>query len=245
MQLLAGVLVPDAGQVSLDDQLQCLESSAAARRAGVALVPQEAELACHLNVAENILLGCEPTRHGLIHRSTLREKAAQALEQVVAHERWIDCRRLAGDLSPSERQLVVIARAIVQDNLRVLIFDEPTSSLTAADVKQLFAVISRLKQRGIAILYVSHFLEEVLSVADRYCVLRDGNLVGSGKIADTSATELVTLMAGTVVTQRAHRAAADRGRYPPWTATRPRLCGFSKRTSVRFVDLLPQGLESC
>lgn len=212
MKLLAGVLRPDAGQITLENQWHRPDNPAASRRAGVALVPQEAELAPHLSVAENILLGREPKRHGFIHWAALREQAEEALEQVAAHGRPIDCRRCARDLSPSERQLVVIARALSQSNLRVLIFDEPTSSLTTADVKQLFAVISGLKQRGIAILYVSHFLEEVLTIADRYCVLRDGRSVGSGNVAQTSAAELVTMMAGAAVAQRKHRAATDQGR---------------------------------
>jgi ribose transport system ATP-binding protein len=211
MKLLAGALQPDAGEITLANQPHHPANTRAARAAGVALVPQEAELVSHLSVAENVLLGREPTRKGLIHWSALRKQAEQALQQVSSHDRPIDGRRRASDLSPSERQCVVIARALALTNLRVLIFDEPTSSLTSADATQLFAVIARLKQQGIAILYVSHFLEEVLSIADRYCVLRDGRHVGAGWIAETSATDLVTLMAGTTIAQRSHRAATELG----------------------------------
>ncbi len=211
MKVLAGVTEPDAGQITIESSPHRPENPAAARLAGVAIVPQEAELAPHLSVAENILLGCEPTRRGLIHRSAMYEQAKRALEQVTTKERSIDCRRLARDLSPSERQQVVIARAFAQSNLRILIFDEPTSSLTAADAKRLFEVIQRLKQQGIAILYVSHFLEEVMSIADRYCVLRDGRLVDQGMIADTTATALVAKMAGTDVAERKRREFINRG----------------------------------
>ncbi len=211
MRMLAGVTMPDSGEITLENRAYCPENPAAARMAGVALVPQEAELAPHLSVAENVLLGCEPVRRSFIYWSALHEQAERALEQVTSKERSIDCRRRSMDLSPSERQLVVIARAVAQTNLRMLIFDEPTSSLTAADVKRLFEVIQRLKQRGIAILYVSHFLEEILTIADRYCVLRDGRSVGQGSIADTTATELVAKMAGKEVVERKRRQAVGRG----------------------------------
>ena len=211
MKLLAGALTPDAGDVALAERPHQPDNPAAARRAGVALVPQESELAPHLSVAENIMLGREPTRFGFIDGEAMRERAEDALREVTTRERPIDCTRRAMALSPSERQLVMIARAVAQTNLRVLIFDEPTSSLTAADVAQLFAVIRRLRRRGIAVLYVSHFLEEVLAIADRYCVLRDGRSVGHGSISGTSAAELVALMAGATVAERSPRAANQPG----------------------------------
>jgi ribose transport system ATP-binding protein len=211
MKVLAGVTPPDAGAIILDKQPHSPENPAAARMAGVALVPQEAELAPHLSVGENIVLGREPTRRGFIQWQSLYKQAARALELVTSKERSIDCRRRARDLSPSERQLVVIARAFALANLRILIFDEPTSSLTAADAKRLFEVIQRLKQQRIVILYVSHFLEEVLTIADRYCVLRDGRLVAHGSISDTTATELVTKMAGKDVAERKRRQVINHG----------------------------------
>ena len=231
MKLLAGALKADAGYITLADKQYHPEDPATARQAGVAIVPQESELAPHLSVAENILLGCEPTRFGIVQRSELRTQAEQALRQVVAQEHSIDCKRQAGDLSPSERQLVTIARALAQTNLRVLIFDEPTSSLTSADVAQLFAIISRLKQRGIAVLYVSHFLEEVLTIADRYCVIRDGRIVGRGAIAETNASELVSLMAGAAVVQRSRRIVNETG--PVMLEVR----GLSGLRSPNEVDL--------
>lgn len=209
MKLLAGAVKPDCGMMLLGNRPYCPANTAAARQAGVALVPQEAELALHLSVAENVLLGREPTRKWLIHWPRLRQQAEQALLQVAAQERPIEGRRRASDLSPSERQRVVIARALAATNLRVIIFDEPTSSLTAADVKQLFAVIAGLRQQGLIIIYVSHFLEEVLAIADRYCVLRDGRVVGTGLIGKTTANELVNQMAGMEVAERSRRAIAE------------------------------------
>ncbi len=212
MKALAGAAKPDTGQMLLGNREFAPKSPAAAREAGVALVPQEPELAQHLSVAENVMLGCEPARWGLVERRALRARAEAALKQVTGNARTLDASRKARDLSASERQQVTIARALAQPNLRVLIFDEPTSSLTAADVEHLFEIIARLKERGIIVLYVSHFLEEVMRVADRYCVLRDGRLVASGAIAETSASELVQKMAGSTVSESMKRAHGKPGR---------------------------------
>jgi ribose transport system ATP-binding protein len=133
------------------------------------------------------------------------------LREVSPDEHLIDLRQRADSLGPSDRQRVVIARALSQENLRLLIFDEPTSSLTAADSQRLFAVIHRLKQRGLTILYVSHFLEEVLTIADEYVVLRDGKSVAHGDVAGTTAAQLVTLMAGAAAADRARRTERQVG----------------------------------
>ena len=212
MRLLAGAIRPDTGEMVLEDRPFSPKSPADGREKGVALVPQEPELAMHLSVAENVMLGCEPTRMGFVDRGTLRANAEAALKQVTGGAEAIDCRRGAFELSPSERQQVTIARALAQPNLRVLIFDEPTSSLTATDIEHLFAIVTRLKAEGIIILYVSHFLEEVLRIADRYYVLRDGQQVASGSIAETTASALVEKMAGAVVGEAVQRVSRERGK---------------------------------
>jgi ribose transport system ATP-binding protein len=212
MRLLAGAIRPDTGEMVLDERPFSPKSPADGRENGVALVPQEPELAMHLSVAENVMLGCEPTRMGFVDRGTLRANAEVALKQVTGGAEALDCRRAAFELSPSERQQVTIARALAQPNLRVLIFDEPTSSLTATDIEHLFAVVTRLKAEGIIILYVSHFLEEVLRIADRYYVLRDGQQVASGSIAETTASALVEKMAGAVVGEAVQRVSRKRGK---------------------------------
>lgn len=206
MKILAGALQPDSGEIMLAGEVLRPNSPAAAMQAGVAFVPQESELVPHLSVADNVLLGREPTRAKIIDGTRLRELAELALSHVTTDEHPIDVRQLAGTLGPSDRHRVVIARALSQLDLRLLIFDEPTSSLSASDADRLFSVIERLRQRGLTILYVSHFLEEVLRIADRYVVLRDGKSVAQGKIAETSAVALVSLMAGeTAVTLQAAR----------------------------------------
>ena len=211
MRLLAGVLQPDSGTLQLAGAAFHPKHPAAAMRAGVALVPQESELVPHLSIAENILLGREPTRAALIDRTRLRDLAGRALAEVATDGQQLDLAQRADTLGPSDRQRVVIARALSQANLRLLIFDEPTSSLSAADTRRLFSVIARLKARGLTVLYVSHFLEEVLTISDRYVVLRDGKSVARGNIADTTATELVTLMAGAAAVDRTKRAKREIG----------------------------------
>lgn len=212
MHILAGLEQADAGEVQLADGRRSPKTPEQARRRGVALVPQEPELAHHLSVEENIVLGSEPGRFGFIDRRRMRERAEAVLAQVAHDDEVIDPTRSAASLAPSERQRVVIARALCVASPRVLILDEPSSSLTARDVEQLFVVITRLKQQGLAILYVSHFLEEVVRLADRYTVLRDGRVAGNGAIAEATPDGLIKLMAGASVMARERRAKASPGK---------------------------------
>jgi len=202
MNILAGAFAPDAGTVELDGVAHAPKGPLAARDAGIAMVHQELSLCPHLTVAENILLGMEPTRFGLVDRKAVRERAERALAEVAPEGAESDERTgihvdaLVGDLPPSARQLVEIARALAHPACRVLVLDEPTSSLTARDTERLFAVIRRLRESGRTVLYISHFLEEVLAIADRYTVLRDGETVASGDVRGTSVGTLVEKMAG-------------------------------------------------
>ncbi len=211
MKILSGSVRPDEGRIELVGRTHAPASPDEARRAGVAIVPQEPELAPHLTVGENVVLGCEPARWGVVLRGQAHEIATRALVQVAHDGGHIDPRRLASSLSPSERQRVVIARALAVAAPRVLILDEPTSSLTAADVEQLFSVIEKLRERGLSVLYVSHFLEEVLRISDRYTVLRDGRFVGTGAIRGTDSDQLVRLMAGEAVKQRQRTIRREAG----------------------------------
>jgi len=193
MKVLSGALRPDAGQMSLDGRPFTPSDPLAARAAGVAMIYQELNLAPHLTVEQNVTLGIERHTAGLIHRSALRRRIAETLRHLNRPDIRPDVpvRRL----SPAERQLVEIARALMTD-ARVLVMDEPTSSLGLADIEQLFGVIERLRAGGVAIVYISHFLEEVQRVAQRYTVLRDGRNVGSGLIGEVTLTRLVELMIG-------------------------------------------------
>ena len=165
-----------------------------ARKAGVAMIYQELSLAPHLSVMDNIALGVEPQaqraslapRHR--HRDAVRRIARAALEQLGHAD--IPVEAPVGGLSPAAQQLVEIARALAF-GCRVLVLDEPTSSLAHGDVRKLFELIRRLKRQGLAIVYISHFIEEVTQVSDRFVVLRDGRNAGEGATPPTSGDGIV------------------------------------------------------
>jgi len=210
MQLLAGALHPDAGWLELDGQPYAPRGPLDARRRGVAIVHQELSLCPHMSVAENVVLGSEPRRLGVFSRARARERAARALALVCDGEFSPGLDTKVAELSPAERQRVEIARALDQDDCRLLIVDEPTSSLGEDDVERLFATLRRLRERGLSVLYVSHFLEEVRRIAQSYSVLRDGTAVAHGVLCDVDNDALVAAMAGrSVVTHARHRRASS------------------------------------
>ena len=193
MAILSGALQPDAGTMTIDGRPYAPRSPIEARRAGVAMIYQELSLAPHLSVMENILLGAEPMRFGLVDRGRMREIARDALRQL-GHED-ISPDAPVSSLSVAAQQLVEIARALAI-GCRVLVLDEPTSSLGLDDVRRLFALLERLKAQGHAVVYISHFIEEVKTITDRFVVLRDGRNAGDGTTATTANDAIVALMVG-------------------------------------------------
>lgn len=193
MKILSGAVQPDAGEFEFAGRPFAPNGPAAARRAGVAMIYQELSLAPDLSVEDNILLGREVHRGGILNRSAQRRIVQAALETLGHGD--LRPETLVRDLSPGVRQLVEIARAIAAD-ARVIVFDEPTSSLTRHDVERLFTVIDKIRARGIAVIYISHFLEEVRRVCERYTVLRDGAVAGSGSLTGVSEAQIVALMVG-------------------------------------------------
>lgn len=210
MKLLSGAETPDAGELRLDGAVFRPASPEAARRAGVSIVYQEPLFCADLTVRENILLGSEPTRGGLIDAAKSRSVAQRALEQVGLDAAAVMQLRM-GNLAPADRQLVSIARALSNEDCKVLILDEPTSALTGADTERLFHIVRRLAERGVTVLYISHFLEEVERIASEYTVLRDGRSVATGKVAETTREQLVSLMAGRAVSELFPRSARAPG----------------------------------
>jgi ribose transport system ATP-binding protein len=208
MKILSGAYGADAGTMNLSGLPYLPENPHDARLKGVAMIYQELNLALHLSAQENILLGAESARAGWIDRKTSRERAQAALAQL-GHE-GLDLDRLAGDFSIAEQQIIEIARALLISP-QVLIMDEPTSSLTQADTEKLFATITRLRARGVSIIYISHFLEECRLIADRYTVLKDGETVGSGEMSGASLDHIVTLMTGREVKELYPRTAHPMG----------------------------------
>jgi ribose transport system ATP-binding protein len=211
MQILAGALRADRGRMVLDGAEYSPSDPIEARSHGVAIVHQEPALCAHLSVGENILLGVEPTRFGLIDAGSAAERVARALDAIGGAQGGAPpARLLASSLSPAQQQLVAIARALGQKNCRLLILDEPTSRLSATEIERLFVVLARLRQDGMTILFVSHQLEEVQRIADRFTLLRDGATVVSGSVANVTTAELVRAMAG----PRASVSAAKRTQRP-------------------------------
>jgi ribose transport system ATP-binding protein len=193
MKILSGAHTPDSGRIELDGQPFVSTNPLHARRSGIAMIYQELNLAPHLSVEENIMLGEEPSAFGWINRLKRRERARAALAEL--HHEGIPLDTPVGTRPIAEQQIVEIARALLGQP-KVLIMDEPTSSLSEVDTQNLFAVIRRLSARGVSIIYISHFLEECQEVCDRYTVLRDGESVGTGKMADASIDDIIRLMVG-------------------------------------------------
>ncbi len=210
MKILSGSLRPDRGALVLDGEPFSPADPLSARRAGVAIVHQELSICPHLSVAENVLLGAETSRFGFVSPKSGLERVERAFSLITRGGCAIDPFARAGTLSAAEQQLVEIARALSHERCRLLILDEPTSSLGVDDAERLFDAIRGLRERGIAIVYISHFLEEVRRIADDYTVLCDGRSVAAGAVADTTNEALVVAMAGQAVGARA-RAERTRG----------------------------------
>lgn len=193
MKVLSGAYRADAGSIELEGQPFVPQNPLHARRCGIEMIYQELNLAPHLSVEENILLGSEPARFGFLRRAARRETARKALAEL-RHES-IPLHPPIHSLTIAEQQVAEIARALIGQP-KVIIMDEPTSSLTRADMENLISVISKLRQRGVSIVYISHFLEECQRVCDRYTVLRDGESVGTGEMRSAKLSEIIRLMIG-------------------------------------------------
>jgi ribose transport system ATP-binding protein len=196
MNVLSGALRPDSGTMQLNGKAYLPLNTLDARRNGIALIHQELSLAPHLSVAENILMGMESSRFGFIDRKRLNERALEVLKNFQHSE--FSPESIVGNLSIAAQQVVEICRAIAA-NARIILMDEPTSSLPRDDVRQLFALIRKLKNDGISIVYISHFLEEIREIADSFTVLRDGKTVAGGKLAEAPDELLISRMVGRAV----------------------------------------------
>jgi ribose transport system ATP-binding protein len=215
--------------MQLDGQPYAPNGPLDARSRGVAIVYQELTLAPHLSVAENIMLGHQPRRCGFVRHHQQQDIARAALKRLgVSH---IDVNSPAGSLPIAAQQLVEIARALTTQP-KLLILDEPTSSLTTADIEHLFSVVRQLKSEGVSIIYISHFLEECRAIADRFAVLRDGASVASGRMSEVSEADLIRHMVGRDVTDIYPRSVHNIGE--PVLELR-QIAGASKPTSASLV----------
>jgi ABC-type sugar transport system ATPase subunit len=191
-KILAGIHTPDAGRVFLHGREVQFESPRDALAAGVGMVHQELAFCENLSVAENLCLGQLPTRSGLLDRDAMAARAKAMLAEIGT---TLDVWRPVGSLTIAQQQMVQIAMA-VSGGARIIIFDEPTSSLSQVEADRLYALIGRLKERGVACIYVSHRMPEVFRLCDTVSVLRDGLHVGTQSIAGLSEADLVQMMIG-------------------------------------------------
>jgi len=194
MNILGGVLSPDAGEIRLAGRKLSIPTPAASRKLGISFIHQELNLVNDLRVYENFFLGAElRTALGFVDVTAMCAKTRSILAQL---DVTIDPRELVGNLDSSYKQVVEIGRALLQ-NAKILIMDEPTTSLTEHEIRHLFSVMRALREQGVAVIFISHKLKEVLSVCDSYTVLRDGSLAATGKVRDgVTEEDLARLMVG-------------------------------------------------
>ena len=193
MTILAGTQVPDGGHLFVDDRPVEIPDRGAAERLGISIVFQELSLVSNLSIADNVFAARQPV--GFLNLVRQRELYARTQVVLDRFNLGLSARTLVGALPTASRQVVEIAKALSFD-ARVLILDEPTSSLTQNEAQRLFAVIRQLRAEGMGIFYISHHLDEVFDIADRISVLRDGKHVGTLQTAETNEAEIVRLMVG-------------------------------------------------
>lgn len=191
-KILAGLYQPDGGHVEIDKVSRCFRSPIEAQKAGVAIVHQELSLCANLSVAENICLSHLPNRAGRVDWLKMYQKAQSYLDEIGAD---CDVSEDLGRLSTGQTQMVQIAAALAT-GARILVMDEPTSSLSIAETERLEKLISRLRQRGVTIIYVSHRMDEIFRLCDSVSVLRDGQHVATMPVAEIKENELIQLMIG-------------------------------------------------
>ena len=199
MKIISGAVARDAGQILIDGTAVGIANPRHAQSLGIGIIYQEFNLIPHLTAGENILLGREPKlAPGIIDQRRLMRDAQRQLDALGVA---IAARAMVGRLSVAQQQMVEVAKALSLD-ARVLIMDEPTSALTAQEIKELFAAIRALKARGVAIVYISHRMEELFAIGDRVTVLRDGRHAGTRRTGETTMAELVRLMVGRDLTEQ-------------------------------------------
>jgi ribose transport system ATP-binding protein len=199
MKILSGAYSTDSGSILIDDEAVSIRSTREAEALGIAIIHQELNMIPQLSVMDNLFLGREPNRFGVIERSRMRGESASSLSKVGAGQ--IDMNRTAETLSIGLQQLVEIAKALSL-NARVLIMDEPTASLTDREIGTLFEIMTDLKSRGVGIVYVSHRMEEIFKICDKISVLRDGHFVGERVVSETGFDEVVRMMVGRELEER-------------------------------------------
>ena len=214
LKILSGDYQPDEGTIEIGGTPVAFATPFDSRAAGLRVIAQEPEIVPFVSVAENIYVGALPGRRGTVSQKQLLERARADLERF-GFERFLDPATRGIDLSPAQRQMVEIVRALIGDP-QVICFDEPTSSLSDTETSVLFDLIVRLRDEGRAIGYVSHRMREIFQIADTVTVLRDGRLIGSREISETSVGEVVRMMVGRDLSTMFERTDTSWAR-SPWS----------------------------
>ncbi|MRH44541.1 ATP-binding cassette domain-containing protein [Aquibacillus halophilus] len=210
MNILGGVHQPDDGQIKLDGQSSKMENPRISQEHGVSFIHQELNVVTDLTIYENMFLGSElRNKWGMLDVKEMSRQTNEVLSKLGVH---ISPKTYVRELETSYKQMIEIAKALLRDS-KIIIMDEPTTSLTDNEVNQLFELMRSLKKSGVSIIYISHKLKEIKSVCDRYTVLRDGDLVGDGRMQDTNLEEITQLMVGKSVSTDAfhHRKSTSEG----------------------------------
>lgn len=208
MKILSGVYQKDSGTIHIfGKEVQDLNPKKA-QELGVAIIHQELNLCGHLTVAENIFLGHEAMKKGLLSDKEMRLKAKKVLDELNMD---ISADAVVGDLAVSKQQMIEIAKAL-SINAKILIMDEPTSALTSKEIEDLFVIIRKLTSQGMGIVYISHRLEELQHIVDRITIMRDGKYITSMDFKDTSLQAIITNMVGREIKEKFPRVSCVRGR---------------------------------
>jgi inositol transport system ATP-binding protein len=207
MKVVAGIIRPDAGEIRVGGQTVHLHSPRDATDAGIAMIHQELNLVPHMTIAENIWIGREPTRFGLVNHRELNRRTRALFSRLGID---LDPERRLGSLTVASQQLVEIAKAVSYDS-DVLIMDEPTSAITEKEVEHLFSIIAQLKDERKSIVYITHKMAEVFRIADELSVFRDGRHVITGPAGEFDQARLISLMVGRELTQMFPKSEAEIG----------------------------------
>ena len=208
LKILSGAQQPDEGTITFSGAAVTLATPHLAQRLGIATIYQEFTLAPNMTIAENVFIGREPGAWPFVNWRRMAADTAAITSQLGLQ---LQPMAFVRDLSVAEQQMVEIARALSMD-ARLIVMDEPTAALSASEVEKLFRIVRSLKERGYSIIFVTHRLEEVIEICDRYTVLRDGRQVGAGVVADTTIGEIIRLMVGRdVAALGRHRQAEETG----------------------------------
>ena len=208
MKILSGVYTRDGGEMEIFSKSHGNLTPKGAQALGVAIIHQELNMCRHLSIAENMFLGREKTRLGTLSQREMETEASNALEELGID---LDPRQVVGELPVSKQQMVEIAKAL-STNAKILIMDEPTSSLTSREIDDLFRIIRDLKAKGCGVVYISHRLEELQYIVDRVTIMRDGQFVTSGRFQDMTMDEIIANMVGREIKEKFPRVQCKKGK---------------------------------